>query len=171
MSPARATPSPPTVLIADDDAAVRESLSRLLRAEGYEVRTAPGGTAVLELLKQAPAHLDLALLDLNMPDKNGWATLDRLFEARPGLPVVILTGLPNQRPLAEATGVRALVEKPVPVEALLQLLDQLLTEDACGRREPAVPPAFRHLRPATAVGRRYQPLQLITPYTPGGLNE
>ncbi|MCZ7635162.1 MAG: response regulator [Verrucomicrobia bacterium] len=98
MSPARATPSPPTVLIADDDAAVRESLSRLLRAEGYEVRTAPGGTAVLELLKQAPAHLDLALLDLNMPDKNGWATLDRLFEARPGLPVVILTGLPNQRP-------------------------------------------------------------------------
>ncbi|MBE7499774.1 MAG: response regulator [Verrucomicrobiales bacterium] len=171
MSSARSTPRPPTVLIADDDAAVRESLSRLLRAEGYEVRTAPSGAAVLELMQQAPEGLDLALLDLNMPGKNGWATLDRLFETRPGLPVVILTGLPNQRPLAEATGVRALVEKPVPVEALLQLLEQLLAEGEPGRPETPVLPAFRHLRPASTVVRRYQALQSITPYTPGGLNE
>lgn len=110
------------VLVADDDESVRASLRKLLRGEGYQVVSVANGAEAVKTFRLEQDQIDLLLVDLNMPMKNGWATVDRLLEVNPSLPVLIVTGPPNQYELAEAAGVSALVEKPIDVPALLQLM-------------------------------------------------
>ena len=100
-------------------------------------------------------RLTCCLVDLNMPLKNGWATLDRLIEVNPSLPVLIVTGQPNQFELAEAAGVSALVEKPIDVPALLLLIQELLAGPAESRLLPAGHREFpfQHLRAAGYASR------------------
>jgi CheY-like chemotaxis protein len=162
------------VLVADDDESVRESLCKLLRAEGYQVTAAANGAETMETFYHEQNQIDLVLVDLNMPLKNGWATLDRLLEANPSLPVLIVTGQPNQYEMAMVAGVSALVEKPVDVQSLLQLVRELLAgpvrsrSPGCDHRR--VP--FQFVRAAGYASRCYAlPEQNITPYTHGGLNE
>ena len=76
----------------DDDEAVRESLRKLLHGEGYQVIAVANGVEAVETFRQEVDQIDLLLVDLNMPMKNGWATLDRFIEVNPSLPVVIVTG-------------------------------------------------------------------------------
>jgi CheY-like chemotaxis protein len=162
-----------TVLVADDDASVRESLRKVLHSEGYEVLSAANGTEALELSRREHDRIDLALVDLNMPLKNGWATLDRLTETNPALAVVVVTGQPNQFEMAEAAGVNALVEKPIDVPALLKLIQELLAgsvESGSPRgRDRALP--VHHLRAAGYASRYLRSEQNVTPYERGGLND
>src|SRR5208282_3218080 len=116
------------VLIADDDASVRESLRKLLHGEGYQVVSVANGAEAVETFYREQNQIDLLLVDLNMPLKNGWATVDRLIEVNPSLPILIVTGQPNQFEMAEAAGVSALVEKPIDVPALLQVIHKLLAK-------------------------------------------
>lgn len=161
------------VLVADDDASVRESLRKVLHGEGYEVVSAANGAEAVELFRREQDRIDLLLVDLNMPLKNGWATLDRLTETHPALAVVVVTGQPNQLEMAEAAGVNALVEKPIDVPALLKLIQELLA----GPVESGHPPGsdralpFHHLRAAGYASRYSWTEQNVTPHTCGGLNE
>jgi CheY-like chemotaxis protein len=161
------------ILVADDDESVRESLRKLLRSEGYEVFSVANGAAAVETFRLEQNQIDLLLVDLNMPGRNGWATLDRLIEARPSLPVVILTGMSHQRELAEAAAVCALVEKPIDVPALLQLLQKLLAEpvESRVRRTGNRKFTFHHLRAAGDTSRCLWTKQHGDPYVHGGLNE
>jgi DNA-binding response OmpR family regulator len=116
------------ILLADDDPGVRESLAAVLRSEGYLVLPARDGQ---ETLRLASANkIDLVLLDLNMPVKNGWDTFERLTAANPLLPIVIVTARPNQLFTAMGAGVGALVEKPPDIPRLLQTIETLLAEPA-----------------------------------------
>jgi two-component system, cell cycle sensor histidine kinase and response regulator CckA len=161
------------VLVADDDESVRESLSKLLQGEGYEVVAVANGAQAVETFRREQDQLGLLLVDLNMPIKNGWATVDRLLEINPTLPILIVTGQPNQYELAKSAGVSALVEKPIDVPAMLQLIQDLLAwpvgsilEGVGHRHLP-----FRHLRGA-GLGSRYSNAeQNVSPYLHGGLNE
>jgi CheY-like chemotaxis protein len=161
------------VLVADDDESVRESLRKLLHGEGYQVVSVANGAEAVETFRLEQHQIDLLLVDLNMPLKNGWATLDRLIEVNPSLPVLIVTGQPNQFELAEAAGVSALVEKPIDVPALLLLIHKLLA----GPAESLLLPAghrefpFEHLRAAGHPARDSWREQNLTPYEHGGLNE
>jgi len=78
----------------DDDASVREVLTRVLVDEGYSVWAAVDGTAALEIA--AATKIDLVLLDLNMPGKSGWDTFERLTAENPMLAVIIITARSNQ---------------------------------------------------------------------------
>jgi len=117
------------ILLVDDDRSIRESLSKILRAENYEVVLGENGQHAIE--KQGAEHIDLLILDLN-PDasgvRNAWATLERLVGVNPLLPVVIITGRSDQRAQAETAGADALMEKPLDVPLLLQTICELLTE-------------------------------------------
>ncbi len=161
------------VMVVDDDESVRDSLRKLLDQEGYEITLAADGAEAVEIFRQAGYQVDLLLVDLNMPLKNGWATLDRLFEVNRSLPVFVLTGLSHQYELAEAAGVSALVEKPIDVPALLQLMQELLAEPChppvhlAGRREFP----FRHLRAAHYVSHAPWTAEPPAPYPHWGLNE
>jgi DNA-binding response OmpR family regulator len=115
-----------TVLIVDDDAPVRESLRKVLQSEGYDVVLAADGQEGLEQFD--PARIDLLLLDLNLPKKSGWDLFERFTSINPLLAVIIITGRHNQRKLATAAGVGALMEKPLDVPLLLQTVATLLAE-------------------------------------------
>lgn len=117
-----------TVLIVDDDDSIRESLRKLLQAEGYELRLAANGQEGLDQFD--PAHVDLLLLDLNLPAKSGWDLFERFSSINPLLPIIIITGRDNQYNLAAAAGVSALMEKPLDVPLLLQTIAALLAEPA-----------------------------------------
>jgi DNA-binding response OmpR family regulator len=115
------------VLIVDDDTAVRESIKRVLEAAGYAVSLAMDSEeAIVEFL---PEQTDLLLLDLNLPTRSGWDVFERLTTSFPLVPVIIITGMPNQHPTALAAGVSALMEKPIEPRALLKTIREVLTEE------------------------------------------
>src|SRR5215831_939349 len=89
-----ALPRARRILLVDDDSSVRGSLSDVLVSEGYEVVQAENGQQAVDLANQS--DIDLALLDLNMPIKNGWDTFEQLTREHPLMPVVIATARPNQ---------------------------------------------------------------------------
>jgi len=123
-----ATPSPKTILVVDDDPSVRKMLSRVLVGEGYAVLCAANGVEALGLAAAQP--IDLALLDLNMPVKDGWDTFERLTAQDPLLAVIIITARANQLFTALGAGVGALLEKPLDFPTLLKTITKLLAESA-----------------------------------------
>jgi DNA-binding response OmpR family regulator len=116
------------ILLVDDDPAVRDSLKAVLIDEGYSVISAENGQVALELAGRLP--VDLVLLDLNMPVKNGWDTFEELTREHPLVPIVIVTARPNQLFTSLSAGAGALLEKPMDIPTLLQTIKKLLHESA-----------------------------------------
>ena len=114
------------ILVVDDDPQIRESLCKVLRAEGYEVVLAADGRDGIG--KFNTERIDLALLDLNLPDNSGWDTFGTLTSINPFVPIIIITGRQNQYEMATAAGVGALMEKPLDVIFLLLTISELLAE-------------------------------------------
>ena len=94
--------------------------------EGYVVIPANDGQQALELASSAA--MDLVLLDLNMPVRNGWDTFEELTREHPLVPVIIITARPNQLFTAVGAGVGALLEKPMDIPTLLRTIQRLLAE-------------------------------------------
>ena len=114
------------VLVVDDDTSVRESLGKVLRGKDYDVLLAGDGREALELFGKA--QIDLLLLDLGLPTMNGWDAFERINNENPLMPIIIITGRANQRDVAMAAGVGALMEKPLDVPRLLETIQELLAE-------------------------------------------
>jgi len=114
------------ILLVDDDPGVRRMLVRVLEEEGYLL--VPAGTGREALQRLAARDIDLVLLDLNLPLENGWETFQRLNTENPCLPVIIITARSNQVFPALASGVGALMEKPLDLTKLLQTIAELLAE-------------------------------------------
>lgn len=113
------------ILLVDDDPAVRSALAQVLAEEGYTVLCGANGD---EALQAADDAIDLVLLDLNMPIRNGWDTFERLTAQHPLVPVIIITARPNQLFTALSAGVGALMEKPLDFPVLLESIRDLLDE-------------------------------------------
>jgi response regulator RpfG family c-di-GMP phosphodiesterase len=77
------------ILVADDDDMVRDTVSRILETFGYVVQTADGGRQLLEMVDDS---YDVILLDIDMPDLNGFETIRGLDERGYDIPVLFLTG-------------------------------------------------------------------------------
>lgn len=115
------------ILLVDDDATVRDSLNDVLMAEGYcSVIPAENGQQALDFANELP--VDLVLLDLNMPVKNGWDTFEQFTREHPLVPIIIATARPNQLFTAVGAGVGALLEKPMDIPTLLRTMEKLLAE-------------------------------------------
>jgi DNA-binding response OmpR family regulator len=124
-------PSLERILLVDDDASVRNSLSEVLIMEGFAVSPAANGKEALAILEKT--HIDLVMLDLNMPQMNGWDTFERLSDNWPLIPIILITARPNQLFLAAAAGAGALLEKPVDIPILLRAIRTLLDEPTQSR--------------------------------------
>jgi CheY-like chemotaxis protein len=120
------------IMLVDDDSAIRQILLRLLTEEGYRVLPAANGFEALEFASLT--RFDLVLLDLNMPQKNGWETFEQLTTDDPLLPIIVITARPNQLFPALASGVGALLEKPLDFARLLETIQHLLEEPPEVRR-------------------------------------
>ena len=114
------------VLVVDDDPSVRESLGKVLSGEGYEVALAADGQAALERFEQGA--VDLLLLDLGLPIRNGWDTFERMTTRNPLMPVIIVTAQTDHYNVPVPAGVGALMEKPLDAPRLLQTIRELLAE-------------------------------------------
>lgn len=126
-----ATPSPQRILIADDDLSIREALAQVLEGEHYQVLQAKSGReAVVQFMRAAP---DLVLLDLNMPDEDGWEAFEQMEKLRPFAPMIVITARPNQYEHAARRGIDALMEKPLDLPLLLQTIKGLLAESEAQR--------------------------------------
>jgi len=114
------------VLVVDDDSSVRESLALALHSEDFAVVTASNGREALE--RYFEGYIDLVLLDLNMPVKNGWDTFERLTALNPYLPVILITARLDQRGLAVVAGASAIMEKPLNISVLVHAMNRLVEE-------------------------------------------
>lgn len=144
-------PESQKILLVDDDAAIRQILLRLLAEEGFCVHTAANGVEAVQLNKTV--QFDLILLDLTMPMKSGWEVFEEISTKNPSLPFIVITGRANQLFPALASGVGALLEKPLDFVQLLRTIHQLLSEPAEVRlaRVAGQTPAFQRVSPATEV--------------------
>src|SRR3954452_17022663 len=114
------------VLVVDDDTAVRDSLARTLRFEGYDVDTACDGLQALEAV--AAAEPDAMILDVSMPNMDGLETCRRLRAAGTVLPVLMLTArdLVGDRVAGLDAGAYDYLIKPFALQELLARLRALL---------------------------------------------
>lgn len=119
-----------TVLIVEDDEAIRETMQLALEMRGYEVVTAGNGKEGIALLKTRPKPC-LILLDLMMPVMDGWGFVTAL-EHDPKLeriPVVVVTAFTNQ---AGPINVESIIAKPIPLDVLYDTVRTYCGEPAVG---------------------------------------
>jgi DNA-binding response OmpR family regulator len=124
------TASQARLLLVDDSPVERLALAHFLRRSGYLVDEAGDGEAAILHIKHRP--VDAVLLDLNMPDVDGFHVLSYLQEHRRVLPVILLSGMPldriqhkiKQLPTPELP---PLLLKPIDPDQLLAILDLQLS--------------------------------------------
>ena len=145
----------PSILIVDDDAALREGMAETLADFGHVALQAGDGAAALAVLAAAP--VDAVLLDLRMPGMDGLEVLARIRAAADAPPVAVLTAVATAANTIEAMRLGAAdhLSKPVGRAALAALLDRLLP--AAQPAMPAAAPTVREeLVGASAAMREVQ---------------
>lgn len=121
---ARETPRGRSVLIVDDEPAIRTVARRALERRGYHVIDAPGGAEALAIAGNRSVPIDVLLTDMVMPGMHGREPIERFKVVRPGIPVVCMSGYTDDSAPAvdlEASVV-ALVAKPFSAETLMRAL-------------------------------------------------
>jgi DNA-binding response OmpR family regulator len=125
-----------TVLVVEDDAAIRRGVVDALKFSGYSVREAGDGRAGLEAAAgDGGAGVDLVLLDILMPKMDGVAVLTELRKSRPALPVIFLTALGQEEDRVRGlkSGADDYIVKPFSIGELLARVEAVL------RRSPERP--------------------------------
>jgi len=114
-----------TILIADDDKAIVDSIAAILDISGYEVLKVQDGTSVLDAVKALP---DLILLDIQMPGHNGQTVCRQLKRqaSTKDIPVIIVSASMDVRLKAEQAGADDYLEKPFDMDVLQQKVFNLL---------------------------------------------
>jgi CheY-like chemotaxis protein/anti-sigma regulatory factor (Ser/Thr protein kinase) len=115
------------VLLVDDDELIRESVGPMLALMGHSVHCAAGGREALELL-DGGLEADLVILDMNMPDLNGAATLPLIRKRRPRIPVLLATGFSDQDLSALMEGLPQVhcIRKPFSLAEIQQTFREIL---------------------------------------------
>lgn len=118
--------SRPSILVVEDDRAMREMLVSLLEEEGMAARGVEDGQQALHELRRQ--EFDAVLSDCDMPHMDGLALLDELRRRRPALPVVLMTALggPINAERARAAGAVDFLLKPFAVDELLRKLARVV---------------------------------------------
>jgi DNA-binding response OmpR family regulator len=164
----------PLILVADDDASIREALERELRLEGFAVQTASGGRRALELIaREPPAAI---VLDVVMPDLNGRAVCARLRADNVRTPVLMLSAADEveDRIAGLQAGADDYLVKPFAVSELVARLHALLRRagepDEAPREtltvgdltiDPAARVARRGDRELTLTRREFELLEVL----------
>jgi CheY-like chemotaxis protein len=120
-----------TVLIVDDEPAIRRLCRRLLAARGCQVLEAADGLEAVDVFHAHADEIDVAVLDLSMPRRGGMEVLRELRRERPELPILLASGFDHQGVAQEtAPDARtAFVGKPFGAVELVAALRRLLGKD------------------------------------------
>jgi DNA-binding NtrC family response regulator len=122
------TKDKPSILIVEDDANIRGTLSTILTQTGYKVDTAETGKEAIK--KSKTRFYNLALLDIKLPDMNGTKLLTTIHNTLPKMMKIMITGYPSLENAVEALnlGADAYIIKPAKPEELLTLIKEKLEE-------------------------------------------
>lgn len=134
---------PPQLLCVDDDLAARKFYRQAFEAHGYKVLLAESGRAALQLLRKHGAQAIVS--DYDMPGMNGAELANLVHSQLPRLPFVLISGKPEVVD-DPPHGVHAAMLKGVPLERLIDAVDQLL------RSRQYRPPRLMNLRPLLPLG-------------------
>jgi two-component system cell cycle sensor histidine kinase/response regulator CckA len=117
-----------TILLVDDEAAVRRPLCQALGLCGYTVREARDGFEALRLHGEPETRADLVVLDVKMPGMSGWDVLAELKRRDPRLPVILTSGYTQEdsQPPAHAAAPDAFLPKPYDLAELMAQVHRLL---------------------------------------------
>ena len=117
------------ILFIDDEDLVREAIYELLTDMDYEVKVEETGDAGMRTFTEHPEDFDLVLTDLMMLDMAGDKIAERISSIRPDIPIVVMTGTPDNLPLnkAEAVGVCKVLGKPLTKAELREELRAVLS--------------------------------------------
>ncbi|HEV2292910.1 MAG TPA: SpoIIE family protein phosphatase [Tepidisphaeraceae bacterium] len=166
---------PASILVVDDTPANLQVLTGMLKDRGYKVRPVPGGKLALAAARRDPP--DLILLDINMPDMNGYEVCQHLHadEALKGIPVIFISALtePLDKVKAFATGGVDYLTKPFQMDELHARVTthlnirrlQLELEETNARLASANVRMSRDLKAAAKIQRTFLPR--VSPKIPG----
>ncbi len=118
------------ILIADDNEALRKSLYSAFEPMGFIVYLAPGGTTAVRVARKRP--IDIAILDINMPDLDGIEAMRRIKKDRNSVSGIFITSeiSTTVRRRVVSVGAHTIVRKPIRIQKL-----RYAVLDALGRRE------------------------------------
>lgn len=119
------TPTPPTVLLVDDDPGVRRLASTILSRQGYRVLIAADGAEALALANSTHEPIDLALTDMVMPGVTGKQLVERLLDSRPDIRILFMSGNAG-RDIDDASIRGTFLAKPFSPSGLLDKLRDVL---------------------------------------------
>ena len=117
------------ILVADDEATLRDVMEAACSQFGFEVITAGDGAEALSLFRQNQHRIVAALLDFQMPYYDGAFICRRILQARPGLPVVVMSGYSEQDAITELTAEHPEViflQKPFGIPKLRTVLQNAM---------------------------------------------
>ena len=116
-------PGGETILLAEDNPAVRGSVARVLRRGGYQVLEAANGSEAIRLCRDHPGTLGLLIADLIMPGMGGEDVAAQIAVLRPGLPVLFISGYQPQD--CQPDRPHLLIRKPFSGNALLKKVHEV----------------------------------------------
>lgn len=124
-----------SLLVVDDEASVRRLLSKVFVQDGYEVLTASGGEEAIAIAKEK--KVDVAIVDLKMPDLDGIETIRRIKNINPAMFFIVITAFGEMASVKEAAelGVFDYVTKPFDLEYIKHLVGHITR----GMRPKALP--------------------------------
>ena len=114
------------ILVVDDDAAIRMTLSKILEKEGYLVETAESGRKAIRMSNER--FFNVALIDIRLPDIEGTKLLEKLKRTEPKMVKIIVTGYPSLKNAVEAVnkGADGYVLKRFDAGELLAMIEEHL---------------------------------------------
>ncbi|MGE5755040.1 MAG: response regulator [Planctomycetaceae bacterium] len=147
--PKRSTPRPAPrlagarILVVDADEMIRRSAHHLLGSHGATVETARDAHEAIALARQTP--YSAALVDIRLPDLNGFETFRRLRDVQPGVPIILMTGFgwdPSHSIVkARQEGLQTVLYKPFRADRLMEAVEQAIRPAAPPEGPPSAAPA------------------------------
>ena len=123
-----------TILLVEDENAVRKMTSQMLMRAGYKVLDSSSAAEACVVFEEHAADIDLLLTDVVMPDMHGPALAERLLAARPRLPVVFMSGYSDAMPEPVTPRDRTgFVPKPFSASQLITAIEGALSSDLASR--------------------------------------
>ena len=124
----RATSGRARILVVDDEASIRDLLSKTFALADYDVRVAPDGKAAIERLRLV--SYDLLITDLKMPGLDGLAVIKEARRFKADMPIIIITGHSSETSAIEAInlGVLGYLTKPFRIPRILAVAAKALGE-------------------------------------------
>ncbi|THB80323.1 MAG: response regulator, partial [Desulfobacteraceae bacterium] len=119
-----------TILVADDEADIRDTLKGIIEEYGYRTVLFRDGLEALEAFQAQPRRFDLIITDMTMPGKTGMELIQEVRSTDPKIPIILCSGFSEvvNDESALKMGANKYLMKPIPEGALIRALRQLLDE-------------------------------------------